>query len=126
MDKQRLFRALAATTAAALLTTPLAAPATATTSRASAPEDPGQPVDITGPAIGALNALVQGFFNSDLYTQVSRITGADGQSRLVGDVAYGAAQAVAGAITPVPGGVGPMTVACLLRNTLIAARAQAR
>jgi methylenetetrahydrofolate dehydrogenase (NADP+)/methenyltetrahydrofolate cyclohydrolase len=41
---------------------------------------------------------------------------------LVGDVDFAAASAVAGAITPVPGGVGPMTVACLLRNTLLAAR----
>jgi methylenetetrahydrofolate dehydrogenase (NADP+) / methenyltetrahydrofolate cyclohydrolase len=49
--------------------------------------------------------------------------GADG-SRLVGDVAYAEVAEVAGAVTPVPGGVGPMTVACLLRNTLIAARAQ--
>ena len=57
---------------------------------------------------------------------INRVTGADGQGRLVGDVAYGGAAAVAGAITPVPGGVGPMTVACLLRNTLIAARAQLR
>lgn len=44
--------------------------------------------------------------------------------RLVGDVAYDEAVEVAGAITPVPGGVGPMTVACLLRNTLVAARNQ--
>ena len=57
---------------------------------------------------------------------INRITGPDGQGRLVGDVAYEASAAVAGAITPVPGGVGPMTVACLLRNTLIAARALAR
>ncbi|MGH6903437.1 MAG: bifunctional methylenetetrahydrofolate dehydrogenase/methenyltetrahydrofolate cyclohydrolase, partial [Geminicoccaceae bacterium] len=49
-----------------------------------------------------------------------------GRSRLVGDVAFAEAVEVAGAITPVPGGVGPMTVACLLRNTLIAARHQAR
>ena len=56
---------------------------------------------------------------------INRVADADGQGRLVGDVAYEAAAAVAGAITPVPGGVGPMTVACLLRNTLIAARAQA-
>ncbi len=41
--------------------------------------------------------------------------------RLVGDVAYEEALAVAGAVTPVPGGVGPMTIACLLENTLIAA-----
>ncbi len=43
---------------------------------------------------------------------------------LVGDVAYAEAAAVAGAITPVPGGVGPMTIACLLENTLIAAAAR--
>jgi methylenetetrahydrofolate dehydrogenase (NADP+)/methenyltetrahydrofolate cyclohydrolase len=51
---------------------------------------------------------------------VNRVT-RDGEARLVGDVAFAEAKAVAGAITPVPGGVGPMTVACLLRNTLIAA-----
>ncbi len=44
-----------------------------------------------------------------------------GKTRLVGDVDYDAAVDVAGAITPVPGGVGPMTIACLLRNTVIAA-----
>ena len=44
-----------------------------------------------------------------------------GRNRLVGDVDYAAAVPIAGAITPVPGGVGPMTVACLLRNTLTAA-----
>ena len=47
--------------------------------------------------------------------------GADGRTRLVGDVAFDEVGAVAGAITPVPGGVGPMTIACLLRNTLVAA-----
>ena len=45
----------------------------------------------------------------------------EGKTRLVGDVAFQEAVAVAGSITPVPGGVGPMTIACLLRNTLIAA-----
>ncbi|MGD9539280.1 MAG: bifunctional methylenetetrahydrofolate dehydrogenase/methenyltetrahydrofolate cyclohydrolase FolD [Alphaproteobacteria bacterium] len=45
----------------------------------------------------------------------------DGKSRLVGDVAFGEAAKVAGLITPVPGGVGPMTIACLLRNTVTAA-----
>ncbi|MTH65470.1 bifunctional methylenetetrahydrofolate dehydrogenase/methenyltetrahydrofolate cyclohydrolase FolD [Paracoccus shanxieyensis] len=44
----------------------------------------------------------------------------DGKPRLVGDVDFAAAAAVAGAITPVPGGVGPMTIACLLANTLTA------
>jgi len=47
---------------------------------------------------------------------------AGGTTRLVGDVAFAEAQAVASAITPVPGGVGPMTIACLLGNTLEAAR----
>ncbi|MEM6746745.1 MAG: bifunctional methylenetetrahydrofolate dehydrogenase/methenyltetrahydrofolate cyclohydrolase FolD [Pseudomonadota bacterium] len=42
------------------------------------------------------------------------------ESRLVGDVAFDGAKDVAGAITPVPGGVGPMTIACLLRNTVVA------
>ena len=45
----------------------------------------------------------------------------EGKTRLVGDVDFNAARQVAGAITPVPGGVGPMTIACLLRNTLTAA-----
>lgn len=45
----------------------------------------------------------------------------DGKSRLVGDVDFDSAKTRAGAITPVPGGVGPMTIACLLRNTVIAA-----
>ncbi|MGE5201725.1 MAG: bifunctional methylenetetrahydrofolate dehydrogenase/methenyltetrahydrofolate cyclohydrolase FolD [Acidobacteriota bacterium] len=52
---------------------------------------------------------------------INRVPAADGKSRLVGDVAFAEAQGVAGAITPVPGGVGPMTIACLLRNTLAAA-----
>ena len=45
----------------------------------------------------------------------------EGKTRLVGDVAFAEAVEVAGAITPVPGGVGPMTIACLLRNTVTAA-----
>ena len=49
----------------------------------------------------------------------------EGKTRLVGDVDFAAAKEVAGAITPVPGGVGPMTIACLLHNTLIAACRQA-
>ena len=46
--------------------------------------------------------------------------GADKKYRLTGDVDFASAASVAGAITPVPGGVGPMTIACLLRNTLVA------
>lgn len=52
---------------------------------------------------------------------INRIAVPEGGSRLVGDVDFAAAREVAGAITPVPGGVGPMTIACLLRNTLLAA-----
>jgi methylenetetrahydrofolate dehydrogenase (NADP+)/methenyltetrahydrofolate cyclohydrolase len=52
---------------------------------------------------------------------INRVPTAEGKSRLVGDVAFSEAKSVAGAITPVPGGVGPMTIACLLRNTLAAA-----
>lgn len=48
----------------------------------------------------------------------------DGKNRLVGDVDYRSAVEVAGAITPVPGGVGPMTIACLLHNTVQQARRQ--
>jgi methylenetetrahydrofolate dehydrogenase (NADP+)/methenyltetrahydrofolate cyclohydrolase len=53
---------------------------------------------------------------------INRMASADGKSRLVGDVDFAAAAERAGAITPVPGGAGPMTIACLLRNTLHAAR----
>jgi len=52
---------------------------------------------------------------------INRLPGVDGKTRLVGDVAFTEALEVAGAITPVPGGVGQMTVACLLVNTLRAA-----
>jgi methylenetetrahydrofolate dehydrogenase (NADP+) / methenyltetrahydrofolate cyclohydrolase len=55
---------------------------------------------------------------------IVRVPAEDGKTRLVGDVAFAEAVEIAGAITPVPGGVGPMTVACLLRNTVIAARNQ--
>ncbi len=51
---------------------------------------------------------------------INRIPKEDGRSRLVGDVDFDSAAKVAGAITPVPGGVGPMTIACLLANTLTA------
>jgi methylenetetrahydrofolate dehydrogenase (NADP+)/methenyltetrahydrofolate cyclohydrolase len=52
---------------------------------------------------------------------INRVEAAGTKPKLVGDVAFAEAQGVAAAITPVPGGVGPMTIACLLRNTLIAA-----
>jgi methylenetetrahydrofolate dehydrogenase (NADP+)/methenyltetrahydrofolate cyclohydrolase len=52
----------------------------------------------------------------------NRITDAAGANKLVGDVDFAAVRQIAGAITPVPGGVGPMTIACLLANTVTAAR----
>ncbi len=73
----------------------------------------GQPELVRGDWIKLGAVIIDVGFN--------RITAADGKSKAVGDVAFAEAQGVAGAITPVPGGVGPMTIACLLRNTLIAA-----
>jgi len=55
---------------------------------------------------------------------INRVPADEGKTRLVGDVDFASAEAVAGAITPVPGGVGPMTIAVLLRNTLVAAHAR--
>ncbi len=53
---------------------------------------------------------------------INRVDGPEpGKTRLVGDVEFASAAQVAGAITPVPGGVGPMTIACLIRNTLVSA-----
>ena len=52
---------------------------------------------------------------------INRVPADGGKSRLVGDVAFAEASELAGAITPVPGGVGPMTIACLMLNTLSAA-----
>jgi methylenetetrahydrofolate dehydrogenase (NADP+)/methenyltetrahydrofolate cyclohydrolase len=52
---------------------------------------------------------------------INAVVDAAGRSRVVGDVDYASVSAIAGAITPVPGGVGPMTIACLLLNTLLAA-----
>ena len=56
---------------------------------------------------------------------INRLPGGGAKPRIVGDVAFAEAAQVAGAITPVPGGVGPMTIACLLANTVRAARIQA-
>ena len=56
---------------------------------------------------------------------INRVATDDGKGRLVGDVAYDEVAEVAGAISPVPGGVGPMTIAMLMRNTLVAAHRRA-
>jgi len=55
---------------------------------------------------------------------INRVDAGGGKTKIVGDVAYDDAAQVAGAITPVPGGVGAMTIVCLMRNTLIAAAHQ--
>ena len=55
---------------------------------------------------------------------INRVPAEDGKTKIVGDVAFAEVADVAGAITPVPGGVGPMTIACLMLNTLKAACAQ--
>ncbi|MEI9931327.1 MAG: hypothetical protein WDM89_12490 [Rhizomicrobium sp.] len=55
---------------------------------------------------------------------INRVDAGDGKTKIVGDVAYDDAKHFAGAITPVPGGVGAMTIVCLMRNTLIAAALQ--
>jgi len=55
---------------------------------------------------------------------INRVAAGEGKTKIVGDVDYEAAKEVAGAITPVPGGVGAMTIVCLMHNTLIAACAQ--
>jgi methylenetetrahydrofolate dehydrogenase (NADP+)/methenyltetrahydrofolate cyclohydrolase len=57
---------------------------------------------------------------------INRVADGAGKTRLMGDVAFAEALEIAGAITPVPGGVGPMTIACLLRNSVDAAVARRR
>ena len=69
--------------------------------------------------------MVQGDWVADGATVIdvgiNRIDAGDGKTRLVGDVDFEGALAHAAGITPVPGGVGPMTIACLLYNTVTAA-----
>ncbi len=84
--------------------------------------------DIVVAAVGVAE-LVKGSWIRDGATVIdvgiNRIEKADGKTRLVGDVEYAEAVKHAGAITPVPGGVGPMTIAVLLKNTVTAACRQA-
>jgi len=80
--------------------------------------------DVLVAAVGKPN-MVQGAWIKPGATVIdvgiNRVAAADGKPGLAGDVDFATARLVAGAITPVPGGVGPMTIACLLRNTVIAA-----
>jgi methylenetetrahydrofolate dehydrogenase (NADP+)/methenyltetrahydrofolate cyclohydrolase len=75
-------------------------------------------------AVGRRN-LIGGDFVKPGAAVIDVGTNRDDQGKLCGDVDFAAAVKVAGAITPVPGGVGPMTIAMLLENTLLAARARA-
>jgi methylenetetrahydrofolate dehydrogenase (NADP+)/methenyltetrahydrofolate cyclohydrolase len=81
--------------------------------------------DVLVAAIGRPRALSAGHVKPGaivIDVGINRVPTADGGSRLVGDVDYEAVAPIAGAITPVPGGVGPMTIACLLDNTVTAYR----
>ena len=83
--------------------------------------------DILVPAVGRAEMVKGNWVKSGAVVVdvgINRVETEDGKGRLVGDVAYTEASEVAGAITPVPGGVGPMTIACLLRNTVLAACAR--
>ncbi len=85
-------------------------------------------VDIIVAAIGKPE-IVKGDWIKEGATVIdvgtNRVDVPGGKPKLVGDVDFAAAMERAGAITPVPGGVGPMTIACLMRNTLMAAHLQA-
>jgi methylenetetrahydrofolate dehydrogenase (NADP+)/methenyltetrahydrofolate cyclohydrolase len=83
--------------------------------------------DILVAAIGKANFVQGGWIKPGaivLDVGINRIAAGDGKTRVVGDVDYAAALEIAGLITPVPGGVGAMTIVCLMRNTLIAAALQ--
>lgn len=85
--------------------------------------------DIVVAAVGRAN-FVQGDWLKKgavvIDVGINRINLEDGKTKLVGDVDFAGAKQVAGAITPVPGGVGPMTIACLLQNTVTATKKQHR
>ncbi|MEM8547762.1 MAG: bifunctional methylenetetrahydrofolate dehydrogenase/methenyltetrahydrofolate cyclohydrolase FolD [Pseudomonadota bacterium] len=105
----------------------LAQNCTVTTAHSRTQDLPGvcRRADILVAAVGR-PGLVQGDWIKDgaivIDVGINRITDEDGRDRLAGDVDFDTASQRAGYITPVPGGVGPMTIACLLSNTLDAAR----
>jgi methylenetetrahydrofolate dehydrogenase (NADP+) / methenyltetrahydrofolate cyclohydrolase len=85
--------------------------------------------DIVVAAVGRAEMVKQSWIKPGatvIDVGINRVPASEpGKTRLVGDVAFAEVSAIAGAITPVPGGVGPMTIACLLRNTLVAAHRRA-
>jgi methylenetetrahydrofolate dehydrogenase (NADP+) / methenyltetrahydrofolate cyclohydrolase len=84
--------------------------------------------DIVVAAVGRPEMVNASFIKSGacvIDVGINRVDTPDGRGRLVGDVAYDEVREVAGYLTPVPGGVGPMTIACLMRNTVEAACLQA-
>jgi methylenetetrahydrofolate dehydrogenase (NADP+)/methenyltetrahydrofolate cyclohydrolase len=104
--------------------------ATVTVAHSKTPDLPAlcRRADVLFAAIGRAELIVGDWIKPGatvVDVGINRLAGADGKTRLVGDVAFAQAADVAGAITPVPGGVGPMTIACLLLNTLKAACASA-
>ena len=107
----------------------LAANATVTMAHSKTCDLPGKcrSADILVAAIGKPN-FVQGDWVKPgsvvVDVGINRVGAGDGKTRIVGDVDYEPAAKVAGHITPVPGGVGAMTIVCLMRNTLIAAAHQ--
>jgi len=107
----------------------LAANATVTMAHSKTCDLPGKcrSADILVAAIGKPN-FVQGDWVKPgsvvVDVGINRVGAGDGKTRIVGDVDYEPAAKVAGHITPVPGGVGAMTIVCLMRNTLIAAALQ--
>ncbi len=103
----------------------LAADATVTVAHSRTRDLPGacRQAEILVAAVGRAE-LVRGSWIAEGATVIDVGINRLPNGRLVGDVAFAEARLVAGAITPVPGGVGPMTIACLLENTLIAALAR--
>src|SRR3984885_629910 len=107
----------------------LAANATVTMAHSRSRDLPGiaRRADILVAAIGKPNFVQADWIKPGatvIDVGINRVAAEGGKTKLVGDVDYHAAKEVAGAITPVPGGVGAMTIVCLMQNTLIAACAQ--
>jgi methylenetetrahydrofolate dehydrogenase (NADP+)/methenyltetrahydrofolate cyclohydrolase len=108
----------------------LRANATVTMAHSRTPDLPGlcRRADILVAAVGRPEMVRGDWIKPDavvIDVGINRIDAGNGKTRLVGDVCFAEAAGVAGAITPVPGGVGPMTIACLMLNTVRAACAQA-